>query len=192
MNNLEIKDLEQLAIRGLEYETIEKEKASERKALTRKHGLNPDDAKYTQDKKGQTRDIVAKELGISGKHWDRIKYIYLNNEQCSIKDYEAWKAGKLSTATLYAKLKKQQDIVGELDRILKALWDLRLNRPSSTKQIQDNLRYTLHNYPRVEEKVIFSMNEIKQVYDQYIDTSDEMLIDIIDDLENLKYKIGRK
>lgn len=192
MNKLETKDLEQIAIQGLKFEAIEKEKAAERKALTRKHGLNPDDAKYTQDTKGQTRDIVAKELGISGKHWDRIKYIYLNNEQCSVDDYEDWKAGKLSTATLYAKLKKQQDIVGELDRILKALWDLRLNRPSSTKQIHDDLRYTLHNYPRVEEKVISSMNEIKQVYDQYIDTSDEMLIDIIDDLENLRYKIGRK
>ena len=56
---MEEKDLEKIAIKGLEYEKIEKKKAAERKALTRKNGLNPEEAKYPDNPKGQTRDIVA-------------------------------------------------------------------------------------------------------------------------------------
>ena len=65
---MEEKDLEQVVLQGLEIESIEKDKAAERKALTRKYGLKPEDAKYSQDTQGQTRDIVAELLGISGKH----------------------------------------------------------------------------------------------------------------------------
>lgn len=62
------KDLEQIVLQGLQYEATEKEKAAERKALTRKNGLKPEEAKFSDGTVGQTRDIVAKKLGISGKH----------------------------------------------------------------------------------------------------------------------------
>ena len=80
------KDLEQIVLQGLQYEAIEKEKSAERKALTRKNGLKAEDAKYNDGSTGQTRDIVAEKLGISGRHWERMKFIYqhrtcLNGEE---------------------------------------------------------------------------------------------------------------
>ena len=82
--------LESLISDGLKYEVIEKRKAAERKALTRKNGLKIEDAKYLDGTKGQTRDIVAKKLGISGKHWDRIKYIYQHKELIDEQKYNNW------------------------------------------------------------------------------------------------------
>lgn len=189
---MEEKDLEQVVLLGLEYEYIEKEKAAERKALTRKNGIKPKEAKYSQTTQGQTRDIVAKKLGISGKHWERMKFIYLNKDQCKDQEYEEWRESKLSTSKLYTKLKNKQDVATDIEKILKALWKLDINTPGSTKRIHDDLRYTLYNYPRVEEKVLSSINEIKQVYDEYADVNHEMLMDIIDDVEKLKRKISCK
>ena len=100
--------LESLISDGLKYEVIEKRKAAERKALTRKNGLKIEDAKYLDGTKGQTRDIVAKKLGISGKHWDRIKYIYQHRELIDEQKYNNWIAGKLSTSKLYTELSNKE------------------------------------------------------------------------------------
>lgn len=102
----EMKDLEQIVLHGLEIESIEKEKAAERKALTRKNGIKPEDAKYLQSLQGQTRDIVAEKLGISGKHWEHMKFVYHHKDSLSEQEYLDWKCGKVSTSKLYNQLCK--------------------------------------------------------------------------------------
>ena len=149
---MEEKDLEQVVLLGLEIESIEKEKASERKALTRKNGLKSEDAKYSQVNQGQTRDIVAKKLGISGKHWERMKYIYINRNQCIEQEYRDWREGRLATSSLYEKIRKEQDITSDIDKILHELWKLDVNKPliicspdNMSKKAQENLIEFLKN-----------------------------------------------
>ena len=117
-------NLEQIVFQGLEYESIEKEKAAERKALTRKYGLKPEDAKYSQDTQGQTRDIVAEKLGISGKHWERMKYIYYHKEDLTEEEYNNWKIGKISTSKLYTQLSKSFKYADVLDSVIDAIYDM--------------------------------------------------------------------
>lgn len=155
--------LESLISDGLKYEEIEKTKAAERKALTRKNGLKIEDAKYLDGTKGQTRDIVAKKLGISGKHWDRIKYIYQHRELIDEQKYNNWITGKLSTSKLYTELSNKEkaaddclvasEIVKEMQYdILTYMGRDRLRR------IKDKLNYTLYNYPdKVKKDVLDSL-----------------------------------
>ena len=121
---MEEKDLEQLVLQGLEYESIEKDKAAERKALTRKYGLKPEDAKYSQDTQGQTRDIVAEKLGISGKHWERMKYVYYHKEDLTEEEYNNWRIGKNSTSKLYNQLSKSLKYTDVLDSVIDAIYDM--------------------------------------------------------------------
>lgn len=121
---MEEKDLEQIVLEGLEIESIEKQKASERKALTRKYGLKPEDAKYSQDTQGQTRDIVAEKLGISGKHWERMKYIYYHKDDLTEEEYDNWKIGKISTSKLYTQLSKSLKYTEVLDFVIDAIYDM--------------------------------------------------------------------
>jgi len=118
------KDLEQLVLQGLEIESIEKEKASERKALTRKYGLKPEDAKYPQGTQGQTRDIVAEKLGISGKHWERMKYVYSRKEDLTEEEYNNWRIGKISTSKLYTQLSKSLKYTEVLDSVIDTIYDM--------------------------------------------------------------------
>lgn len=121
---MEEKDLEQVVFLGLEYERIEKEKASERKALTRKNGLKPEEAKYSQGTQGQTRDIVAEKLGISGKHWERMKFIYYHKEDLAEEEYESWKIGRNSTSKLYTQLSKSFKYTEVLDSVIETIYDM--------------------------------------------------------------------
>ena len=157
--------LESLISDGLKYEVIEKRKASERKALTMKNGLKIEDAKYLDGTKGQTRDIVAKKLGISGKHWDRIKYIYQHRELIDEQKYNNWIAGKLSTSKLYTELSNKEkaddaclvakEIVQEMQYdILSYISKDRL------RAIKDKLNYTLYNYPDKVKKDVFDSLEL--------------------------------
>ena len=157
--------LESLISDGLKYEVIEKRKAAERKALTRKNGLKIEDAKYLDGTKGQTRDIVAKKLGISGKHWDRIKYIYQHRELIDEQKYNNWIAGKLSTSKLYTELSNKEkaddaclvakEIVQEMQYdILSYISKDRL------RAIKDKLNYTLYNYPDKVKKDVFDSLEL--------------------------------
>lgn len=115
------KDLEQIVLQGLEIESIEKEKASERKALTRKYGLKPEDAKYSQNTQGQTRDIVAEKLGISGRHWERMRFIFQHRDCLSEDEYNNWRAGKLSTSKLYKEISEDLRYDDILNRMLEIL-----------------------------------------------------------------------
>lgn len=121
---MEEKDLEQVVIRGLKYESIEKEKAAERKALTRKYGLKPEDAKYSQGTQGQSRDIVAKKLGISGRHWDHMKFVYQHKDDLSDEEYQDWKYGRVTTSKLYNQLCKTFKYTEVINSIIKSMYEL--------------------------------------------------------------------
>lgn len=121
---MEEKDLEQVVLQGLEIESIEKDKAAERKALTRKYGLKPEEAKYSQDTQGQTRDIVAEKLGISGKHWERMKYVYYHKDDLTEEEYNNWRIGKNSTSKLYNQLSKSLKYTDVLDSVIDAIYDM--------------------------------------------------------------------
>lgn len=150
--------LESLISDGLKYEVIEKRKAAERKALTRKNGLKIEDAKYLDGTKGQTRDIVAKKLGISGKHWDRIKYIYQHRELIDEQKYNNWITGKLSTSKLYTELsnkeKADDDCLVAREMVQEMQYDiLSYISKDRLRAIKDKLNYTLYNYPDKVKKM---------------------------------------
>lgn len=118
---MEEKDLEQLVLQGLQLESIEKEKAAERKALTRKNGMKKEDAKYTDSSSGQTRDIVGQQLGISGRQWERMRFIYQHRDYLSDEEYDNWRIGKLSTSKLYNELNadlRYNDILDRMEHLL--------------------------------------------------------------------------
>lgn len=59
---------------GVELERLEKPKAQERRSRTRKRGTElPVKENFLNGKKGQTRDIVGKELGWSGRTYAEAK-----------------------------------------------------------------------------------------------------------------------
>lgn len=121
---MDAKDLEKVVLQGLEYEKVEKEKASERKALTRKNGLKPEDAKYMQGKQGQTRDIVAEKLGVSGKHWEHMKFVYRHKDILSDREYQDWKLGELSTTKAYTQLCKNLEYKKIIDKLIDSIYEV--------------------------------------------------------------------
>lgn len=118
---MEEKDLEQIVLQGLEYESIEKEKAAERKALTRKNGLRIEDAKYANTQSGQTRDIIGKQLGVSGRQWERMRFIYYHKAHLSEEVYNNWRVGKISTSKLYKEVSEKLKYGEILDRMFEIL-----------------------------------------------------------------------
>lgn len=168
------RDLEQMVLEGLEYESIEKEKAAERKALTRKHGLKPEDAKYIQEIQGQTRDIVAKKLGISGRHWERMRFIYQHKDCLLQEEYENWRMGKTSTSKLYKELSEDIRFNDTLDKMIDILdrmqWDILDYEDSYTiKDLKSNLLSTLFG---CKEK---TKNEVIGHFDKLIEYNQEIL-----------------
>lgn len=168
------RDLEQMVLEGLEYESIEKEKAAERKALTRKHGLKPEEAKYIQEIQGQTRDIVAKKLGISGRHWERMRFIYQHKDCLLQEEYENWRMGKTSTSKLYKELSEDIRFNDTLDKMIDILdrmqWDILDYEDSYTiKDLKRNLLSTLFG---CKEK---TKNEVIGHFDKLIEYNQEIL-----------------
>jgi len=168
------RDLEQMVLEGLEYESIEKEKAAERKALTRKHRLKPEDAKYIQEIQGQTRDIVAKKLGISGRHWERMRFIYQHKDCLLQEEYENWRMGKTSTSKLYKELSEDIRFNDTLDKMIDILdrmqWDILDYEDSYTiKDLKRNLLSTLFG---CKEK---TKNEVIGHFDKLIEYNQEIL-----------------
>lgn len=155
------KDLEQVILQGLQYEAVEKEKASERKALTRKYGLKPEDAKYSQGTQGQTRDIVAEKLGISGRHWERMKYVYSHKEDLTEEEYNNWRIGKISTSKLYTQLSKSLKYTEVLDSVIEAIYDMeetirKYNISYADTNIKNILDSALYSYRGEAKKEIYS------------------------------------
>lgn len=155
------KDLEQIVLQGLQYEAIEKEKAAERKALTRKNGLKPEDAKFLDGSTGQTRDIVAEKLGVSGKHWERMKYVYYHKVDLTEEEYEKWKIGNVSTSKLFNQLSQSLKYTEVLDSVIETIYDMeetirKYNISYADINIKNILDSALYSYRGEAKKDIYT------------------------------------
>ena len=196
--NMEEKDLEQIVLQGLQIESVEKEKAYERKALTRKNGLKQEDAKYTSTQSGQTRDIVGQQLGISGRQWERMRFIYQNRAYLSEEEYNNWRAGKLSTSKLYKEISEDLRYDDILDRMNKLLTDMQfdvIDYESSyiLVEIQRELLEALFNCrPKIKQDVMNSFDKLinhnKDFLDRRYDELSKMKMEISELKRKLKFK----
>lgn len=200
INIMEEKDLERIVLQGLEYETIEKEKAAERKALTRKHGLKPEDAKYSRDTTGQTRDIVAEKLGVSGRQWERMKYIYCHKEQYDKEEYQQWRAGKLSTSKLYNRLNREIKAIEDFDRIIDKIDTMQMRTfrfvyfdgYSGLKGMEEDLADALYKYPDNIKKIVNKvLSYSKSIAIRFIGKQNDELLDLKSEIIELKKKVER-
>lgn len=195
---MEEKDLEQIVFRGLKYEIIEKEKAAERKALTRKHGLNPEDAKHSQSTQGQTRDIVAAKLGISGRHWERMKFIYQHKDCLEEKEYENWRTGKLSTSKLYNQICqdiKYNEILDKMINLLEEMqWEvLKYEKSYIHADIEQNLISALFSCrDKTKEEVLANFNRLKQYNQKYLSKRYNEISLMKSYVRDLKHKLRKK
>lgn len=100
--NIHRKDFtrEELINIGIELERIEKVKSEER---IKSHQFGNTTAKenFPEPSNGQTRDVVAKKLGMSGKQYEREKLIVQNKELLSPGDYDDWNNRIKSTNAIY-------------------------------------------------------------------------------------------
>ena len=192
------KDLEQIVLQGLQYEAIEKEKAVERKALTRKNGLKPEDAKYNNNSAGQTRDIVAEKLGVSGRHWERMKYIYQHKEQFAEQDYQNWRSGKASTSKLYNKLNNEIKALKDFDRILDKLDTMQMHTFRFVKfdgfrrleSMEEDLADSLNKYPDTLKRDVYAtLSASKQIALRFVSKKNDELLTLRYEVEELKKKI---
>lgn len=200
--DMEEKDLERVVFQGLKYETIEKEKAAERKALTRKHGLKPEDAKYSQNIQGQSRDIVAKKLGISGRHWERMKYIYQHREQFEDQEYQDWRTGKTSTSKLYNKLNNEKKSLKDFDRIIDKIDTMQMHtfrffafdgfrRLESKEEDLEDLLYRYKCPDSLKKEVRSTIKSAKNIANNFVGKQNDELLELKSEVEELKKKIER-
>ncbi len=191
------KDLEQIVLQGLKYEATEKEKAAERKALTRKHGLKPEDAKYTQGTQGQTRDIVAKQLGVSGKHWEHMKFVYLHKEDLSDDEYQDWKTGNITTSKLYnqlCKVYKYTEVIDSIIETMKQLEDdiLKYEKSYTDVDFKNKLASTIYNYKEETKKSLNdSFQKVIEEKQDFAGNQWSKMVSLRGRLEFLKYSIKR-
>lgn len=192
------KDLEKIVIQGLKYESIEKEKASERKALTRKHGLKPEDAKYVQSTIGQTRDIVAEKLGISGRQWERMRFIYRHRDCLSDEEYENWRTGKISTSKIYKELNDELRYNDILDKMLNILEDMQWESINYEKSyvhidISRDLQSALFGCrDKTKEEVQSCFVRLKQYNTKFLNRRYNEISVMKSDLIDLKRKLKMK
>lgn len=111
------KSNKQLLERGLAIEKTERPLSLQRQAATRKNSNVTIDTINSDNTYGQTRDIVASQLGISGRQWSKIKFIYNNRHYINTDDYETWLEGKVSTSHLYLKIKEIKDNTEIIERL---------------------------------------------------------------------------
>ncbi len=197
---MEEKDLEQIVLQGLEYESIEKEKASERKALTRKNGLKKEDAQYNDGTKGQTRDIVAKKLGISGKHWEHMKYVYSHKEDLTEEEYENWRIGKTSTSKLYNQLSKSFKYTEVLDSVIDAMYDMEETirkysisyADTNIKNILDSALYSYNGYEDEKKDIYDGVGKILKEKHDFTSEQRWELLQITMKLEELRDNIKKR
>ena len=198
--NIKEKDYEQLVLHGLKHEDIEKEKAAERKALTRKYGLKPEDAKYTQEATGQTRDIVAEKLGISGRQWERMKYIYRHKDLYEEQEYQDWKVGKLSTSKLYNKLNREIKAIEDFDRIIDKIDTMQMHTFrfvyfdgfKRLESMEADLESALYKYPDSLKKIVNkTLSYSKDLAIRFAGEQNNELLDLKLEISELKKKIER-
>lgn len=185
---MEEKDLEQLVLKGLQLEAIEKEKASERKALTRKNGLKQEDAKYASTQSGQTRDIVGQQLGISGRQWERMRFIYQHRDCLLDEEYNNWRTGKLSTSKLYNELSGDLRYNYILDRMEHLLTEMQF------EAIDYESSYILFDIQRELLSTLFMSREktkqdVMKIFEKLIMHNKNFLDKRYDELSNMKLEV---
>ena len=191
------KDLEQIVIQGLQYEATEKEKAAERKALTRKNGLKPEEAKFSDGTVGQTRDIVAKKLGISGKHWERMKYVDYHKADLTEEEYNNWKIGKISTSKLYTQLSKSLKYTEVLDSVIEAIYDMEETirkynisyADTNIKHILDSALYSYKGHEQEKKDIYAGVGKILKEKYAFTDEQKWELVQIRMKLQKLRENI---
>ncbi len=187
-------NLEQIVICGLELEAVEKLKSAERKALTRKNGLKQEDAKYIDGTTGQTRDIVAKKLNMSGKHWDRMKYIYNHKNECNQQEYEDWDKGLISTSRLYSKLKNNTTILKEIDTLINMLTVFESDLLRYMENLEIQIKLQMHSH--LSERINPLLDEFKKQFpvtdrSEYAVLSRYTKTMRLERLEKILYQINR-
>ena len=196
--NLKMCDLEKMVLQGLEYESVEKEKAAERKALTRKNGLNPKDVKYIQNSTGQTRDIVAGKLGISGRQWERMRFIYKHRDCLLDEEYESWKIGKTSTSKIYSEINENVRYNEIIDKMLHTLNNMQWEIIDYEKSyIHTDLSHDLESAlygckDKTKEDVHSCFDRLKQYNTEILSKRNNEIASIMTDLYDLKRKLKLK
>lgn len=199
---MEEKDLEKVVLQGLEYESVEKEKAAERKALTRKYGLKPEDAKYSQGSQGQTRDFVAEKLGISGRHWERMKYVYQHREQFEVQEYQDWRTGKTSTSKLYNKLNNEIKALKNFDKIIDKIDTMQMHtfkfsffdgfkRLESKEEDLEDLLYRYKCPDSLKQEIYSTIESAKSIAKNFVRNQNSELVELKSEVEELKKIIER-
>lgn len=89
---------------GLQLERIEKSKAEER-MLSGKADPQENFPQGGGKRNLQVRDIIGKKLGISGKQYEREKFIVENKDLLSPGEYSDWNNREISTNKIYNELK---------------------------------------------------------------------------------------
>ena len=96
---------EELINAGIELERIEKVKAEERIAANQ-FGSTVKENFPGPSAKGQTRDIVAAKLGMSGKQYEREKFILENRDLLSDGEFDDWNSRIISTNKAFGIINK--------------------------------------------------------------------------------------
>jgi len=99
---------------GKHLEPIERLKAKQRqKESGEKYGKGVENLPQPIGDKGKSRDKVAKQLGISGRTYDKIKYV---GEKAPKEIKEQWRQGELSTQSAYNKITTKNKGMSEHSR----------------------------------------------------------------------------
>ena len=97
---------EEVVDAGIRMERIERIRAEERQEVTQ-FGSSTVRENFPTPEYGRVRDIVAKRLGMSGKQYERMKYIVDNKDVIPEGDYINWNTGVISTNKAYGLIKKE-------------------------------------------------------------------------------------
>lgn len=102
---------EEIVDAGVQMERIESIKAEERRISTQNNNaaksVKAEVENFPHQEVGKTRDIVAHRLGISGKQYERMKFIVEHKTDLSEGEYTDWNTGVISTNKAYGFIKKE-------------------------------------------------------------------------------------
>lgn len=102
---------EEIVDAGIQMERIESIKAEERRISTQNNNaaksVKAEVENFPHQEVGKTRDIVARRLGISGKQYERMKFIVEHSADLSEGQYTDWNTGVISTNKAYGLIKKE-------------------------------------------------------------------------------------
>lgn len=102
---------EEEVLGGMELEQIETVKAQERMNNSGNQYTERGTENFPWGKKGEVRNIIGNLLGVSGKQYERMKYILSNKEELSPEEFADWNNRRISTNKAFGIIKRA---LGEL------------------------------------------------------------------------------